>query len=233
MLTFAIYESENINTLQVKEYIKNYADNQYTIIKQCGISNIEDLMRLKPKLCLMDYRIYLENEEELKTWKKKNKIIFIFIAQDRYQMIDIVHTDPTNYCLLDPLKEETLLLLLDYIREHIKSTIIAVKIPHSGEEIIEVKNLNYINIAGRSLRFYMDDKSEVTSQSLRQSFSKEVEPMLKHPELLFIPPSLILNLENIKQLFGDHAVFKNGSIVYFPKATYDKVRAAWAEYHDF
>ena len=67
-----------------------------------------------------------------------------------------------------------LLMLIDYIREKIKSKVIAIKKAHNGEEIIEVTKLNYVNIVHRSLRFYMTYSKQIDSQTLRQSFYKEV-----------------------------------------------------------
>ena len=55
--------------------------------------------------------------------------------------------------------------------------------------------------------------------------------MLKHTELHFMAPSLLVNLENIKELYPDHMIFKNGDIAYYPKTQYEKLRAAWFEFH--
>ena len=97
--------------------------------------------------------------------------------------------------------------------------------------MIEVNKLNYVNIAHRSLRFYMTYGKQIDSQTLRQSFYKEVQPMLKHTELYFMAPSLLVNLENIKELYPDHIIFKNGDITYYPKTQYEKLRTAWFEFH--
>ena len=147
-------------------------------------------------------------------------------------MIEAIKQDTNSYCLLNPIKKDMFLLLLDYVRQKIKSNIIAVKKAHNGEEIIEVNKLNYVNIVNRNLRFYMDCGKQIDSQSLRQSFAKEVEPMLKHIELYFMPPSLIVNLDNIKELYPDHMIFKSGESAYYPKTQYDKLRAAWFEFHE-
>lgn len=180
----------------------------------------------------MDYDTYLKNYEDLKEWQEKNKMIFIFIAENYFQMIEAVkRKDIDSYCLLSPLKKEMLTLILDYIRQKIRSKVIAIKKAHNGEEIVEVTKLNYVNIVHRSLRFYMTCGKQIDSQSLRQSFSKEIEPMLKHEELYFMAPSLLVNLENIKELYPDHMIFKSSEIAYYPKTQYEKLRAAWFEFH--
>lgn len=232
MLKFIIYESENSQSLNVQKWIKEYADEQYTSIKVLSTDSVDELIKLQGKICLIDYDIYLKHHEKIKNWQDKNKIIFLYIAEDYIQMIEAIKRDINSYCVLNPIRQEMLLLLLDYIRQRIKSNIIAVKKAHSGEEIIEVNKLNYVNIVSRNLRFYMDCGKQIDSQSLRHSFAKEVEPMLKHIELYFMPPSLIVNLENIKELYPDHMIFKNGATAYYPKTQYEKLRAAWFEFHE-
>ena len=232
MLKFIIYETEDAQSVNVQQWIKEYADEQYTSIKVFTANTIDNLIKLQGKICLIDYDIYLKHQDNLKEWQEKNKIIFLYIAEDYIQMIEAIKQDTNSYCLLNPLKKDMFLLLLDYLRQRIKSNIIAIKKAHNGEEIIEVNKLNYVNIASRNLRFYMDCGKQIDSQSLRQSFAKEAEPMLKHMELYFMAPSLIVNLENIKELYPDHMIFKNGAIAYYPKTQYDKLRAAWFEFHE-
>lgn len=231
LLKFIIYNTENAQVSKVRKSLHDYAEQQYASIKILSVNSLEELIKTHGTICLMDYDFYLKNFERLKKWKKKTHICFMFIAKNHYQMIEAVKSNPNDYCLLSPLKTDMLLMLLDYIREKIKSKVIAIKKAHNGEEIIEVNKLNYVNIVHRSLRFYMTYGKQIDSQTLRQSFYKEVQPMLKHTELYFMAPSLLVNLENIKELYPDHIIFKNGDITYYPKTQYEKLRTAWFEFH--
>lgn len=233
MLKFIVYETENVKASQIQEILKEYAEQQYTSIKIFSANTIEDLVKLQGRICLIDYDTYLKNEDIFKEWTKTNKTVFMFIAEDYIQMIEAVkRKDLDAYCLLNPVKKEMFILLLDYIRQKIKSGIITVKKPHNGDEIIEVHKLNYINIVHRGLRFYMTCGRQIDGQTLRQSFIKEIEPMLKHSELYFMPPSMLINLENVKELYPGHMIFQNREIAYYPKSQYEKLRAAWFEFHD-
>lgn len=87
----------------------------------------------------------------------------MFIAENYIQMIDAIRSDITAYCLLNPVKTDILIMLLDYIREKIKSKVIAIKKAYNREEIIKVEELNYINIVHRSLRFYMINGERIDS----------------------------------------------------------------------
>jgi hypothetical protein len=48
---------------------------------------------------------------------------------------------------------------------------------------------------------------------------------------LFLAPSLLINLSEIKIVNSDHIIFENDDIVYFPKKAYDLVREAWLNYN--
>ena len=48
---------------------------------------------------------------------------------------------------------------------------------------------------------------------------------------LFLAPSLLLNLSEIKEICEDHAIFENDEIVYFPKKSYDLVHESWLHYN--
>jgi hypothetical protein len=64
---------------------------------------------------------------------------------------------------------------------------------------------------------------------LRTSFEKAIYPLQYHKSkaFLFLPPSLLINLNEVKMVNADHAIFENDDIVYFPKKSYDVVRDAW------
>lgn len=67
-------------------------------------------------------------------------------------------------------------------------------------------------------------------QTLRSSFEKAIDPLHKHKAFLFLPPSLLINIGEIKILDTDHIVFENDDILYFPKKQYDTVHEAWVNY---
>jgi hypothetical protein len=101
---------------------------------------------------------------------------------------------------------------------------------HAEDQRIYIKDLNYINITNRNLRYHLADGKEYDSQTLRQSFSKEISPLLIKPELYFIQPSLLVNLTNIETLWADRMQFENGDIIYYPKTAYEKLKNAWKNY---
>ena len=181
-------------------------------------------------VCLLDYKAYLEAKEELDKWQIENNMKFIFVTSDIKDILDIVQNHPEQYLLISPLEQEGLIKIFDHLKTKIKHAAIIAKLAHTEDKRIYIKDLNYINIINRNLRYHLADGREYDSQTLRQSFAKEINPLLIKPELYFIQPSLLVNLTNIETLYADHMEFENGDIVYFPKTAYDKLKEAWKNY---
>ena len=142
LLKFIIYNTENAQASKVRKSLRSYAEQQYASIKILSVNSLEELIKTHGTICLMDYDFYLKNFERLKKWKKKTHICFMFIAKNHYQMIEAVKSNPNDYCLLSPLKTDMLLMLLDYIREKIKSKVIAIKKPKINFQKANMKVFN-------------------------------------------------------------------------------------------
>lgn len=48
---------------------------------------------------------------------------------------------------------------------------------------------------------------------------------------VFVNPSLLINLSQIKIMNKDHLFFENDSILYFPKSAYEKIHERWISYN--
>lgn len=188
------------------------------------------MIQTNTDVCLLDYKAYLESQEELTIWQEKNNLKFIFATSDIKDIIEIMQSHPEQYLILSPIEEEALLKIFDNLKLRIKKIAIVAKLAHAEDQRIYIKDLNYINITKRNLRYHLADGREYDSQTLRQSFSKEISPLLSKPELYFIQPSLLVNLTNIETLWADHLSFENGDILYFPKTAYEKLKEAWKNY---
>ena len=92
--------------------------------------------------------------------------------------------------------------------------------------------MNYINIIKRSLCYHISEGPAIDGQSLRGSFEKEITPLQEHPLLLFLPPSLLINVSNINELRGDNLTFEDGDVLYFPKKAYETIKNRWHKYNE-
>lgn len=108
------------------------------------------------------------------------------------------------------------------IIHEVKSKIMIV-----GNEKIYIRHLNYVDIEGRSLHYHLSYGELQDGRILRTSFEKAMCPYFKHENLLFLKPSLLINLSNIKALKKDSILFKNGDILYYPGKYYDLIKEKW------
>ena len=230
MIKVTIYEHYIENVGDIRGYLRKFANSSNVIVKENVFFKVEDMIEMSADVCLLDYKAFLENGDILLKWKDENNIKFIFITSDIKDIIDIMQNHPEQYLILSPVEEESLIKVFENLKLRIKRIAIIAKLAHQEDKRIYVKDLNYINITKRNLRYHLADGREYDSQTLRQSFSKEISPLLIKPELYFIQPSLLVNMTNIETLWDDHMQFENGDIVYYPKTAYEKLKAAWKEY---
>ena len=135
-----------------------------------------------------------------------------------------------DYFITKPYDKEELVEILMEIRKEIKEDSIIIKIP-SGDRRVRINNLNYINIVRRCLCYHLKDGTMFDGQTLRSSFEKAIDPLHKNKSFLFLAPSLLINLGEIKIINKDNIVFENDDVLFFPMKQYDNVRNAWINYN--
>lgn len=155
------------------------------------------------------------------------KIIFAGSAAE--QAMTAYQVD-ANAFLLKPVQKEALFKVLDKVRNEIKKSTIILKTP-VGERRVHIDNLNYINIVKRCLCYHLRDGNLFDGQTLRGSFEKAITPLDQNPEFVFLAPSLLINLNQIKILNKDNLIFENDDVLYFPRKQYDFLRERWLTYN--
>lgn len=153
---------------------------------------------------------------------------FIFISSN-VSLAYSVTKAKMNYFLEKPLIKEEFIDTLKEIKQKIQHDNIVIKIP-SGERRVRANLLNYINIEKRCLCYHLADGTMFDGQTLRTSFKNAISPLDTHKAFLFLAPSLLINVGEIKILNSDNIVFESGDILFFPKKQYDTVREAWIKY---
>lgn len=231
MIKLGMYETNIENIAEIKNYLRYYANRNNIIIKEKVYYDINILMQeTNIDACLIDFKSYYDNKDALSNWQINTGIKFIFATSDIKDIIEIIQSHPEEYCMLTPIEEDSLIKILDNLKTKIRQRAIVVKLAHNGEQRINIKSLNYINITNRNLRYHLDNKTEINSQTLRQSFQKEIAPLLINPELYFIAPSILVNLTNIEKLYADHMEFTNGEVLYYPKTAHEKIKESWKNF---
>ena len=136
----------------------------------------------------------------------------------------------SDYFITKPFDKEEIAEILNEIKKEIKVDSIIIKIS-SGERRVRINNLNYINIVRRCLCYHLKDGAMFDGQTLRSSFEKAIDPLHKHKSFIFLAPSLLINLGEIKIINKDNIVFENDDVLYFPMKQYDNLRNAWINYN--
>ena len=231
MIKITIYEKNIENIGDTRGYLREFANRNNIIIKEHIFFKVEDMLSQAADVCLLDYKAFLEDYEILLQWQTDNHMKVMFVTSDIKDIIDIMQLHPEQYFILSPIEEESLVKIFNNLKEKIKKKAIIVKLAHSEDQRIYLKELNYINISNRNLRYHLSTGKEYDSQTLRQSFVKEIAPLLSKPGLFLIQPSLLINLTNVETLWADHLRFENGEVIYFPKIAYDKIKDAWKNYY--
>ena len=136
----------------------------------------------------------------------------------------------SDYFITKPFDKEEIDEILTEIKKEIKEDSIIIKIS-TGDRRVRVNNLNYVNIVRRCLCYHLKDGTMFDGQTLRSSFEKAIDPLNKHKSFLFLAPSLLINLGEIKIVNKDHIIFENDDVLFFPMKQYETVRTTWINYN--
>lgn len=232
MLSIAIYSDQETDVLALKSIIQDFLIANKILAKLSHFQKGGDLLSAPIR-----YDIYImdidSSEDTIALGKTMMDIDasskFIYISSDTTKAYSIfkLHAD---YFLKKPIDVQEFNIILTRIKQKIQEDNIIVKIP-TGERRIRSNNLNYINIVKRCLYYHLKDGTMFTGQTLRTSFEKAIYPLQNSQMFLFLPPSLLINLSEIKIVNSDNIIFENDDVVYFPKKAYDIVREAWLNYN--
>lgn len=203
--------------------IRDYTFLQTQQMKTFTINNADEVLTNKISICFIDQ----ENSSLYKQRMLNNNFIyFIIVIKENNKL----HYHPKFHYFQAPYEKQQLKTILDDILNDIKKSSIVMTLPHEGDRRIFVKDLNYIDINCRNLCFH-EISQDTNGSILRKSFEKEVQSYLKHTELFFLKPSLLINVSNINVLTNNHIVFRNGAILYYPKIKYKELKDYWNNYY--
>lgn len=160
--------------------------------------------------------------------QKAPKSFIIFICKTEQYAFQAYEAFPITY-LVKPVEVKKIYKVFDRIKYCMCNTYVLAQTP-DGPRRLETENINYINIEGRCLSYHLDNNTKCKSRTIRGSFAESVYPLDTNDSFIFLEPSLLINLKNIKVLGKDNIVFKNEEKMYFPKTKHDRIEAKWKEY---
>ena len=120
-----------------------------------------------------------------------------------------------------PANKEKIFSILHEVREEKRREYKYLDTPN-GEVKIDLGKVLYADIQKRNLCCHLENEV-LNSKTLKTSFENYIGTLVYHPDFVFIPPSLIINLNQIKIMNKDNLTFKNGEVLYFPKKAMKKL----------
>lgn len=232
MLSIAIFDDNKTHLDILYDLIQDYVVETKSTVKINTFDNAEALITFPAR-----YDIYImdtDSKEDIIYLSLKIKDIdsdsyFIFVGEDPALAYPAycVHAD---HYLLKPIQKDDLYEILNIIRKEIKEDSIIIK-TSVGERRVRTSMVNCINIVKRCLCYHLKDGTMLDGQSLRTSFEKAICPLQENPSFLFLPPSLLINLSEIKVIDNDNITFENDEVIYFPKKSHDLIHEKWKTYN--
>lgn len=232
MLSIAIFSDQLEDVATLKTLIQDYLIENKAMAKISVFQNPEDLIIIPSTYDV--YFMDMDSESNATLLGKKMKQIdsnsqYVYTSINP-NMAQVATKARCDYFITKPYDQEEIAEILTDIRREIKEDSIIIKIP-SGDRRIRINNLNYINIVRRCLCYHLKDGAMFDGQTLRSSFEKAIDPLQKHKSFLFLSPSLLINLGEIKILNKDNIIFENDDVLFFPMKQYDTVKNAWVNYN--
>lgn len=232
MLSIAIYDDNKTYLNELREMIQEYLIESKSVAKVSIFDKSEDLLVVPASFDV--YIMDTDSSENLyELSRRMDKIdpnsYFIFIGEDPSLAYPAYKVHADHY-FLKPIEKEELFELFNIIKKKIREDSLVIKTAE-GERRIRSSQVNYINIVKRCLCYHLKNGTMFDGQSLRSSFEKAITPLNQHPQFLFLAPSLLINLSEIKIIDTDHLTFENDEVLYFPKKSHDLIRERWLTYN--
>lgn len=232
MLSIAIY-SDQEDVIKLKSLIQDFLIENKIMAKVAVFNESHEFIVVPDSFDI--YIMDMDSKDDVIVLGQQMMDIdkigkFIYISSYNIDNIYSAAKAQVDYYIEKPVEKDALFKILSKIRKEVKEDSIIIKSP-LGERRIRVSSLNYIDIVKRCLCYHLKDGTMFDGQTMRTSFVKAISPLQERPPFLFLPPSLLINVSEIKELRDDHLIFENDDILYFPKKSHDTVREAWYNYN--
>lgn len=231
MVNIALCENSDGSITRASKLINEYIHFTRFQTKLTVFNSSESLLKQKEifdvYILLIDPPICDTIPAAIQIKQKAPRSFIIFVCENEQYAFQAYEAFPIAY-LIKPVDVEKIYKAFDMIKYYMCDTNVAVQTP-DGYCRLETKNINYVNIEGRCLSYHLDNNTKCKSCTIRGSFAESVYPLDKNDSFIFLEPSLLINLKNIKVLSKDNIIFESGEKMYFPKTKHDRIEAKWKE----
>lgn len=236
MFQIAIYSTSIENTCILKNKIQDFLIEKNMMAKVANFISIEELLIFPSRFDVYLLDMDVLDPLEVIAYCKKIKEIddnghVVYFSENENKATLSAKAKADYFFTINPLDEESLFDILTEIKKEVRLDSIIIKIPNGGERRVRINHLNYINIIKRCLCYHLKDGTMFDGQTLRSSFEKAIDPLQNNKSFLFLAPSLLINLGEIKEIYKDRVVFENDEVLYVPMKQYETIRNAWKNYN--
>lgn len=216
------------NTLEKRPDLKAHIENLLRNEVKRQVFNVTHINNLNDN----NIDIFIVNLDNYDTTiVNNNKGYFIFIGNDLSRII-INNNACNNYFIKKPLELDKIDEILLHIRKKIQNNYIVIQTT-KGDMKLQINELNCIDIQGRSLCYHLTNGIQMHSSTLTTSFVKAIAPLDAHDLLLFIKPSLLVNISKIKMIDTNKIYFENDEWLPVASTVRKIIQEEWEKFYDF
>ena len=136
------------------------------------------------------------------------------------------------YYLLKPVEKTRFFAILDEAAERAakrEADCIAVSCREETRRV-PLDDILYVELVGRSARYYLKHGGNLESTALRTPFRKAMEPLLRDGRFALCGVSFAVNLHHITAVEKTELHFTNGARVPLPRSEQVTLKRAWMNY---
>lgn len=157
--------------------------------------------------------------------KERPDMPFIYSVKDIELLKKIQYLQPCFFTF-QGADLKVLMEILFYIRSTIKKRVTHVATP-TGDKVVLINDIDYIDIEQRSVCYHLSNGDLVQSLKMRSSFAKETAHLLANHQLVFLPPSLIINVQNISRVQKNFVFFGGRNNIPITNTGCEKLYEVW------
>lgn len=157
--------------------------------------------------------------------------LIIYLTTSREYAVES-YTAGAFYYLIKPVEKSKFFEVMEKAVEAIGnrcSDSIFVK-TKTDVQALRMDEILYVELAGKTLRYYVRNGEIVTSISSRVSFSEATDILTQDERFSKCGASFVINLHYVKSVEKDGVVFTDGKHVALPKKACGPLRSSWLDY---
>lgn len=201
--------------------------NAYKILIFSSLSESEDIVPSAFDIYIID----ITTPYEKLVIDNSNKSYFIFVGNDLTNIF-MNNEMANNYFITNPVDGNKIKEIIMHIRKKIQKSSVVVQTV-KGITKLRIHEVNYIDIEDRSICYHLTNNTKEYSSTLTTSFKKAITPLDTHDLLLFLSPSLLMNITKIRTIGTNYIIFENGDKLYVSVTQRKIIQSHWEEFNQF